>query len=44
MKREVAEFQGLYGPFHVSELVLQKIWLRSDFNRGKVVTQEGEPV
>jgi hypothetical protein len=44
MKREVAEFQGLYGPFHVSELVLQKIWLRSDFDQGKIVTQEGDSV
>ncbi|HVU18229.1 MAG TPA: DUF2851 family protein [Candidatus Didemnitutus sp.] len=28
----IAEFQGLYGPFTVTERVLQKIWLRSDFD------------
>ena len=44
MKREVAEFQGLYGAFQVSELVLQKIWLRGDFDEGKMTTQEGDRV
>ena len=28
----VAEFQGLYGPFTVTERVLQKIWLQRDFD------------
>jgi len=27
----VAEFQGLYGPYTLTEKVLQKIWLRGDF-------------
>lgn len=44
MKREVAEFQGLYGAFQVSELILQKIWLRGDFDVEKAVTQEGYPI
>lgn len=29
---EVAEFQGLYGPFLFPERILQKIWLRRDFS------------
>ena len=29
----VAEIQGLYGAFSFSEKLLQKIWLRGDFNR-----------
>jgi len=37
----VAEFQGLYGPFTVSELVLQKIWLRGDFDPGRAVLADG---
>jgi hypothetical protein len=32
LPKSVAEFQGLYGPFTVSERVLQKIWMRGDFN------------
>ncbi len=29
---ELAEFQGLYGPFLFPERILQKIWLRRDFS------------
>jgi len=28
----VAEMQGLYGPFTIAERVVQKIWLRGDFD------------
>ena len=28
---KIAEIQGLYGPVNISELVLQKIWLRQEF-------------
>ena len=31
-REAVAEFQGLYGPFTIAERVLQKIWLRQDFD------------
>lgn len=39
---EVAEFQGLYGTYHVSELLLQKIWLRGAFNHAPARTTSGE--
>ena len=41
---EVAEFQGLYGTYHVSELLLQKIWLRGGFDAKRARTTHGEPV
>lgn len=41
---EVAEFQGLYGAYHVSELLLQKIWLRGGFDQARARTIAGEPV
>ena len=34
LPENVAEMQGLYGPFTMAERVVQKIWLRGDFNRG----------
>ena len=40
----VAELQGLYGPFSFSEKLLQKIWLRGEFNRAAATTIDGEPV
>lgn len=40
----VAEIQGLYGPFSFPEKLLQKIWLRGDFNRGAAVTVDGRHV
>lgn len=40
----VAEFQGLYGPFVCPERVLQKIWLRGEFARGRAATVAGEKV
>lgn len=39
---EVAEFQGLYGAYHVSELLLQKIWLRGAFDQARAHTTAGE--
>ncbi len=40
----VAEIQGLYGPFSFPEKLLQKIWLRGDFNRAAARTVDGRRV
>jgi hypothetical protein len=40
----VAELQGLYGPFAFAEKLLQKIWLRGDFDRSRAVTLDGRKV
>lgn len=40
----VAEIQGLYGPFSFAEKLLQKIWLRGDFDHTRVVTTDGQPL
>lgn len=37
----VAEIQGLYGPFSFPEKLLQKIWLRGDFDRVSASTLDG---
>ena len=37
----VAEFQGLYGPFTVTERVLQKIWLHRDFDSRQARLTDG---
>ncbi len=37
----VAEFQGLYGAYSFSEKLLQKIWLRGEFDRANLVTLDG---
>ena len=39
-----AEIQGLYGPFTFSEKLLQKIWLRGDFDRHRAVMSDGRRV
>lgn len=39
---EIAEFQGLYGSYHISELLLQKLWLRGNFDTRRATTFEGE--
>jgi hypothetical protein len=41
-KTEVQEIQGLYGPFSLSERVLQKIWLRGDFVQAGLRTLSGK--
>lgn len=41
---EVAELQGLYGPFQFGELLLQKLWLRGEFDQLHARTESGEPV
>ncbi len=38
---EVAEFQGLYGPYTVSEILLQKIWMRGLFQQDGLRTTDG---
>ena len=40
----VAEIQGLYGPFSFPEKLLQKIWLRGDFDRRRAITTDGHSV
>lgn len=40
----VEEFQGLYGPFQISELVLQKIWLKGAFDIEGMSDSRGRPV
>jgi len=40
----VAEIQGLYGPFSFAEKLLQKIWLRGDFDHAQVATTDGRPL
>ncbi len=37
----VTEIQGLYGAYTFPEKLLQKIWLRGDFNRRAAVTADG---
>jgi hypothetical protein len=40
----VAEVQGFYGPFSFPEQLLQKIWLRGEFDRAGVRTIDGRAV
>ncbi len=40
----VAELQGIYGPFSFHEKLLQKIWLYGDFDRSRVVANDGRRV
>ena len=40
----LAELQGLYGPFSFPEKLLQKIWLRGDFDRETAVATDGRRV
>ena len=39
---QVAEVQGLYGPFTLSERVIQKIWLRQDLTTENLKTASGK--
>lgn len=39
-----AEIPGEYGPVCVSELLVQKLWLRQDFSTQDLRTVEGQPV
>jgi len=43
-KNHVAEMQGLYGPFTLAERVVQKIWLRGDFDRTRLRLEDGRPL
>ena len=40
----VAEIQGLYGPFTIAERVVQKIWLRGDFDCTRLALADGRPL
>jgi hypothetical protein len=40
----VAEIQGYYGFFQLSELVLQRIWHKQDYNHRHLTTSKGEPL
>jgi len=37
----VAEIQGLYGPFTVTERLMQKIWLRGEFDATQAIAEDG---
>ncbi|MFQ3224639.1 MAG: hypothetical protein ACI8Z5_000890 [Lentimonas sp.] len=39
---QVEEMQGLYGPFTLTERVVQKIWLRQDFATAGMLTVSGQ--
>lgn len=41
---QLAEMQGLYGPFTLTERVVQKIWLRGDFDRTHLALADGRPL
>lgn len=41
VEHQVEEMQGLYGPFSVSERLIQKIWLRRDFMQSGLRTLSG---
>ncbi|MDD2763369.1 MAG: DUF2851 family protein [Opitutaceae bacterium] len=41
---KVAEIQGLYGPFTFPERLLQKIWLRGEFDSTRAATEDGRPL
>ncbi|HVT74181.1 MAG TPA: DUF2851 family protein [Lacunisphaera sp.] len=41
---QVAEMQGLYGPYTIAERVVQKIWLRGDFARDRAALADGRPL
>jgi len=41
ISHSVAEVQGFYGPFSFPEQLLQKIWLRGEFNRAAARTMDG---
>lgn len=43
-ENHVAEMQGLYGPFTLTERVVQKIWLRGDFDRTRLTLVDGRPL
>lgn len=40
----VEEYQGLYGPYQVSELVLQKIWLKGAYDASRLMDCLGRPI
>jgi hypothetical protein len=42
--QQVAEMQGLYGPFTLTERVVQKIWLRGDFAQQRLTLTDGRPL
>lgn len=40
----VEEFQGLYGPYHVPEHLIQKIWLRGELDLTRLRTESGRKI
>lgn len=42
--QSVAEMPGLYGPFTLTERVVQKIWLRGDFAQKRMALTDGRPL
>lgn len=41
---KVEEFQGLYGPYHVSERLIQRIWLDGELDLSRLRTLSGKPI
>jgi len=41
---KVAEIQGLYGPFTFSERLLQKIWLRGEYDASQAAAADDRPL
>lgn len=37
----IAEIQGEYGAFSISELILQRVWASGDFQQSELITEEG---
>lgn len=44
INHRVEELQGLYGPYTLSERVLQRIWLKQDFEVSELCTVSGKSV
>ncbi len=43
-EHQVAELPGEYGPVSISELLVQKLWLRGDFRKEELQTRSGEAI
>ena len=41
INNQVAEMQGLYGPFTLTERVVQKIWRQLDFDQSRAALRDG---
>ncbi|WOO39290.1 DUF2851 family protein [Rubellicoccus peritrichatus] len=44
ISNHVAEIQGLYGPVTVSEKLIQRLWLRGDYQKDTLKTESGKSI